>query len=219
MPRLVNHDQRRAEIGDIAVRIILREGLAGVTVRGVAAEGGWSTGSLRHYVRNQHELQAHAIKAATDTLRRRLVPRVQRPRNDDSVIERIATILEEVLPLDAERRDEYALWSAIVDWERQNPPEGGSETWSDQRALYRQCIAAIRGYDTTREPHQARNPHADPEVELWAALLHTFIDGLAAQITSTPHEVSADAAARLLRSMLEAVPRSRPDERDEWRDV
>lgn len=187
--------------------MILREGLAGVTVRGVAAEAGWSTGSLRHYFGNQHELQDYVVQAATDTLRRRVTPRVQQPRAGGSVVERIATIVEEMLPLDAERREEYALWSAIVEWERQHPPEGGSVTWQDQRALYRQCIAVLRGREPTREPSQAILPHPDPQVELWAALLHTFVDGLAAQITNTPGEVSTDVTAGLLRALLQAVPR------------
>ncbi|WP_328425241.1 TetR family transcriptional regulator C-terminal domain-containing protein [Micromonospora sp. NBC_00389] len=206
MPRLVDHDQRRAELGEAAIRVILRDGLAGVTVRGVAVETGWSTGSLRHYFGNQRELQAYVVQATTDALRRRIVPRVQRPRTHGSVIERIATIVEEMLPLDAERREEYALWSAVVEWERQHPPDGGSVTWTDQRALYRQCIAALRGHETTSEPSQAAIPHPDAEVELWAALLHTFVDGLASQIINTPREVSAVAAARLLRSLLQAVP-------------
>ncbi|MEQ4722465.1 TetR family transcriptional regulator C-terminal domain-containing protein [Nonomuraea sp. B19D2] len=89
--------------------------------------------------------------------------------------------------------------------------EGGSVTWSDQRALYRQCIAALRGCEPTREPGQATLPHPDAQVELWAALLHTFVDGLASQIMNTPGEVSADTAARLLRSLLQAVPPARPD--------
>ncbi|WP_171074760.1 TetR/AcrR family transcriptional regulator [Nonomuraea basaltis] len=212
MPRLVDHDQRRAELGEAAIRVILREGLAGVTVRGVAAEAGWSTGSLRHYFRNQHELQAYVVQATTDTLRRRVLPRVQRPRTASSVVEGIATIVEEMLPLDAGRLEEYALWSAVVEWERQHPPEGGSVTWNDQRALYRQCIASLRGFEATREPSQATLAHPDAQVELWAALLHTFVDGLAAQITNTPGEVSADTAAQLLRSLLQAVPRARADQ-------
>ncbi|GAA5040326.1 TetR family transcriptional regulator C-terminal domain-containing protein [Thermocatellispora tengchongensis] len=186
--------------------MILREGLAGVTVRGVAAEAGWSTGSLRHYFRNQHELQAYVVQATTETLRRRVLPRVQRPRTADSVVEGIATIVEEMLPLDAERREEYALWSAIVEWERRHPPAGGSVTWNDQRALYRQCVAVLRGHEPIREPGQATLPHPDDQVELWAALLHTFVDGLASQIVNTPGEMPAGTAARLLRSLLEAVP-------------
>lgn len=191
--------------------MILREGLAGVTVRGVAAEAGWSTGSLRHYFGNQHELQAYVVQATTDTLRRRVLPRVQRPRTQGSVVERIATIVEEMLPLDAERREEYALWSAVVEWERRHPPRGGSVTWNDQRALHRQCVAVLLGHESIREPDQAALPHPDAQVELWAALLHTFVDGLAGQIMNTPGEVSAGTAAGLLRSLLRAVSDARPD--------
>ncbi|MEU8382758.1 TetR/AcrR family transcriptional regulator [Streptosporangium sp. NPDC048865] len=205
MPRLVDHEQRRAELGEAAVRLILRDGLDGVTVRGVAAEAGWSTGSLRHYFGDQRELQTYVVQVATDTLRRRVLPRVQRPRAQGSVVERIAMIVEELLPLDAERREEYALWSAIVEWERRHPPEGGSVTWNDQRALHRQCVAVLRGHESVREPDRATLPHPDAQVELWAALLHTFVDGLAGQIVNTPGEVSADTAARLLRALLRAV--------------
>ncbi|WP_165974483.1 TetR/AcrR family transcriptional regulator [Nonomuraea deserti] len=207
MPRLVDHDRRRAELGEAAIRIILREGLAGVTVRGVAAEAGWSTGSLRHYFSNQHALQAYVVQATADTLRRRVLPRAQRPRTGGSVVEQVATIVEEMLPLDDERREEYALWSAIVEWERLHPQEEGSVSWNDQRALHRQCIAALRGHEPVRDPGQATAPHPDAEVELWAALLHTFVDGLAAQLMNTPSQVSAGTAGHLLRSLLRAVPR------------
>lgn len=138
--------------------------------------------------------------AASRRSRTPTFPTIQR------TVDRIATIVEELLPLDAERREEYALWSAIVAWERQHPPEGGSVTWNDQRALYRQCVAVLRGHESTQEPSQATLPHPDVEVELWAALLHTFVDGLAAQLVNTPGEVSAGTAARLLRSLLRAVP-------------
>ncbi|MGP3932020.1 TetR/AcrR family transcriptional regulator [Nonomuraea sp. KM88] len=210
MPRLVDHDQRRAELGEAAIRIILRDGLAGVTVRGVAAEAGWSTGSLRHYFNNQHELQAYVVQATTDALRRRVLPRVQRPRTEGPVVEQVATIVEEMLPLDDERREEYALWSAVVEWERHHPQEGGSVTWNDQRALHRQCIAALRGHEPVRDPGQATAAHPDAEVELWAALLHTFVDGLASQIVHTPGQVPAGTARHLLRSLLRAVPRPDP---------
>ncbi|MCK2216996.1 hypothetical protein MF672_024845 [Actinomadura sp. ATCC 31491] len=120
-----------------------------MTVRGVAAEAGWSTGSLRHYFGNQHELQSYVVQATADALRARVLPRVRRPRTEGTAVEQIASIVEEMLPLDAERREEYALW---------------------------------------------------------AALLHTFVDGLAAQLVNTPGEVPGGTAGRLLRSLLEAVP-------------
>ncbi|KUI21032.1 hypothetical protein AU192_11285 [Mycobacterium lehmannii] len=202
MPRLVDHDQRRAEIASAALRVVLREGLDGVTVRGIAAEAGWSTGSLRHYFANQHDLQAYVMQTATDTLRTRVLPRVQRLRTSGSVVERVASIVEELLPLDTERREEYALWDAVTEWERRHPPAGGSRTWQDQRALYRQCIAALRDQETTSDPELATVPHADNEIEEWSALLHTFVDGLASQLTNTPGEVTPASARNLLLSLL-----------------
>lgn len=202
MPRLVDHDERRADLAAAAIRIMLREGLDGVTVRGVAAEAGFSTGSLRHYFANQRELQEYVAQAATDLLRDAVLPRVQRPRTADSLVEGVAQVLEELLPLDAQRRDEYALWVAIAEWERRHPPDGGSRTWADQRALYRGCVAPLRG-----QPAEASyTPAPDPGVELWAAVIHTFIDGLAAQLVHTPGELPAETARRLLRALLGVIP-------------
>jgi AcrR family transcriptional regulator len=171
----------------------------------VAAEAGYSTDSLRHYFANQRDLQEHVIGAVTDELPERVLPRAQRPRLSGSVVERIASILEEMLPLDDERREEYMLWAAVAEWERQNPPADGSRTWRDQRALHRQCIAALRGLETINDPALAALPHPDREVEVWAALTHTFVDGLASQLVNTPGEVSVDAARALLRALLAKV--------------
>lgn len=207
MPRIVDHDQRRAELAEAAVRVILREGLDGVTVRGVAAEAGFSTGALRHYFANQKALQEYVITTVTHRLRDQAMPRIQRPRSGEPPAEVVALMIEELLPLDAQRREEYALWIAIAEWERRHVPPGESRTWSDQRSLYRQCIAALRGQPAAADPAAAARPHPDAEVEVWAALLHTFADGLASQLVNTPGEVSPDSARRLLRSLLAAVPR------------
>ena len=51
-----DHDKRRREIADVAVRLIAREGLEAVTVRRIAAEVGYSTTVVTHYFKNKHEL-------------------------------------------------------------------------------------------------------------------------------------------------------------------
>lgn len=187
-----------------AIRVMQRHGLDGVTVRGVAAEAGWSTGSLRHYFASQRELQEHVVAAATDLLRDRVLPRVSRPRPGLSVIEVVAQVLEELLPLDERRRGEYTVWVAIVEWERRHPPVCGSRTWADQRALYRECVARLRGHAVSSD--QVVPLVVDPEVDVWAPLLHTFVDGLASQLVNTPGEMPPDRARSLLRSLLSAVP-------------
>lgn len=52
----------------------------------------------------------------------------------------------------------------------------------------------------------AARPHPDGEVETWAALTRTFVDGLASQLVNTPGEVGADSARELLRILLAQVP-------------
>lgn len=204
VPKLVDHDQRRAELSAAAIRVMQRDGLDGVTVRGVAAEAGWSTGSLRHYFADQRELQERVVAVATDRLRDLVLPRVRRPRPGLPVIELVAQVVEELLPLDDQRREEYAVWVAIVEWERRHLPAGGSRTWADQRALHWRCVARLRGHAGSDD--QGVAPVVDPELEVWAALLHTFVDGLASQLVNTPGEMPAHRARSLLRALLSAVP-------------
>ena len=48
MPRIVDHEERRAEVAAAVWRIVSRDGLEAATVRRVAAETGMSTLSLIH---------------------------------------------------------------------------------------------------------------------------------------------------------------------------
>ena len=44
MPKIVDHDQRRRELVDASLRIIVRQGLAGATMRDIATEAGFANG-------------------------------------------------------------------------------------------------------------------------------------------------------------------------------
>ncbi|WP_210769230.1 hypothetical protein [Occultella kanbiaonis] len=68
----------------------------------------------------------------------------------------------------------------------------------------------MRGQPTTSRIEDAGLPHPDPEVEEWAGVLHTFVDGLASQLVNTPGAVGPETAKDLLRSLLHAVPPARP---------
>jgi AcrR family transcriptional regulator len=208
MPKIVDHEQRRLELADAALRVVLRDGIAAATVRAVAAEAGWSSGSLRYYFATQGELRGFMADATQRRLRQRVQARIERPRTHGSIVERAASIVEELLPLDEERREEYALWLALAEWERAQPGAGDATNWAEQRGLHRLVVAALAGYEAARdEGERIEEPHRDARVEAWAEFLHVFTDGLAAQMMATPANMPPAAARSALRSFLATIPR------------
>src|ERR671917_185192 len=98
MPKQVDHARRREELAAALWRLVMREGIEAASVRGVAAEAGWSTGSLRHYLRTHEELLAFAMELVIERVGRRIAALgwgADAPG-----------LLHEVLPLDDERRAE-----------------------------------------------------------------------------------------------------------------
>ena len=72
MPRVVDHEARRAEVAAVAADLIAQRGLDGVSVRDVAAAGGYSTTVVTHYFASKRELLLHAYRSAGTATEERL---------------------------------------------------------------------------------------------------------------------------------------------------
>ena len=167
MPKKVDHEKRRQELAEAVWRVILRDGVEGVSVREVAREAGWSTGSLRHYYGTKEELLASSARLLEELVIRRLRQRPEglTPR------EAVRAVLCEVLPLDGESRMVGRVWFAYL-----------------SRSLVDARIAEEHGmvFDGARElcarvTHEMSEigqlaPGLDPDVE--ASRLHALVDGL-----------------------------------------
>jgi AcrR family transcriptional regulator len=105
MPKIVDHDERRRELAGAVWRVICARGPEGVTIRDVAAEAGWSSGALRHYLPTREDLLVFAFRLAGERASERIRAAGDAPA---------ATILEEAMPLDEERRQEALIWFAFV---------------------------------------------------------------------------------------------------------
>ncbi|MGZ4199415.1 MAG: TetR/AcrR family transcriptional regulator [Thermoleophilia bacterium] len=66
MPKVVDHEVRRAEIAEALWRVVAGEGIEAATIRAVAAEAGWSRGIVEHYFDSKDALVLYACQLALD---------------------------------------------------------------------------------------------------------------------------------------------------------
>ncbi|WP_083760090.1 TetR/AcrR family transcriptional regulator [Rubrobacter xylanophilus] len=168
MPRVVDHEERRRELAEAAWRVILREGVEGVSVRNVAAEAGWSVGALRHYFGTKEELLAGAARLVVE----RVTGRFERGRYEGPPREAVRRMLCEVLPLDDERRVEARVWLAFAAHSLVDPrvAEEHELVFDGMRELCRLIVRRLS------EDGLLVSGAGDEEE---AARLHALVDGLA----------------------------------------
>ncbi len=101
MPKVVDHEIRRAELADAALDIAAEQGIKAVTTRAVAERSGWSTGVLNHYFRSHRDLLLGALRRAAEVQGRMF----KELRLDERVdpLSRLRLLVETILPLDDRR--------------------------------------------------------------------------------------------------------------------
>ncbi|HIF97698.1 MAG TPA: TetR family transcriptional regulator [Myxococcales bacterium] len=108
MPKIVDHEERRKNFANAAMRVASKLGMDALTVRSVAKEAGCSTGALAHYYKTKDDLLIAIQRAAGDKSTARIA-RCFEQYEGRALLE--AVVLT-VLPLDEERRGEWRLWLA-----------------------------------------------------------------------------------------------------------
>jgi TetR/AcrR family transcriptional regulator, transcriptional repressor of bet genes len=176
MPKIVDHEKRREELAGAVWRLASRDGLDAVTIRGVAAEAGWSTGALHHYFSDKEELLLFAFQTVADRVGRR----VASAREESSEpLELARALLAIGLPLDEERRDETRVWFAFLGLALTRPPLARAQRLAYQ--AWRRIVA-----DALRDAREQGEIGADVDVEREAAALVAIVDGLAVQASFDP---------------------------------
>ena len=109
MPKLVDHDARRDEIGWAVASLIEDQGVHAVTVRAVAEAAGYHPSTLRHYFPISDQMLTHALTVVRERQKQRLAT-IAWPSG------KLAAVREawlQALPLDADRRTEAHVWLAV----------------------------------------------------------------------------------------------------------
>jgi AcrR family transcriptional regulator len=184
MPKVVDHEERRAEVVAAVWRIVSRDGLEAATVRRVAAETGMSTSVVSHYFSGKDDLLRLAFRIVVERGRDRAIAQSEQGG-------RARALLVTALPLDAERRAEARVWFSILGLALTRP-----ELAAEQRRAYdawRAEVAAALRAEGLREG-------LDAEAE--AAGLVALVDGLTVQATFAPRKMTAARQLALVAERL-----------------
>ncbi|MFI7616580.1 TetR/AcrR family transcriptional regulator [Nonomuraea terrae] len=205
MPKIVDHERRREELARVVWEVVSREGIEGATVRKVAEAAGVSVGGLRHYFDSQRGLLVFAAHAVGRSVGRRVAALVEAELPGE---ERARRLLEELLPLDDERRVEVEVWLACL--VRSQVDESLAElrgaAWTAERHICRAAVASRLGLPL---PERLGEELPEAELERRAARLHVFMDGLTLQTATYPERFTPDAVRAAVRDGLETLAGSR----------
>lgn len=110
MPKIIDADDRREFVADAVFRVILERGLAQASLRNVAQAAQLALGSVRHYFDDQAELMEFACRVNSERIHVRALDKLEvlegqaLPLTAAEAVDLCAAVLEELLPLDEERR-------------------------------------------------------------------------------------------------------------------
>lgn len=120
MPKQVDHDQKRIEIVDAALRLVVRDGLDAATVRNIAAEAGTSVRPVQYYFADKKALLAAAHARVTQRLGAQVTAKVAALGPNASPREVVDAVVDAFMPTDKISREGmiayYAFYAAeLVD--------------------------------------------------------------------------------------------------------
>jgi AcrR family transcriptional regulator len=197
VPKIVDHAARREEIAEALWRVVRRDGIRAASVRTIAAEAGWSAGAVRYYFPDQDGLLSFAM----DLVSRRVADRIAAIDRAGSVPSIVLRFLDEVLPLDAERRAEFDIWLAFMAQARAESGAGTLRSHVDAvhgqlRELCASLVKALAdvgllkaGLDQSRETE----------------LLHAVLDGLALHAAIQPEHTTPERVRELMRRHVDGI--------------
>lgn len=170
MPKAVDVDERRAELALAAARVIARDGISAATMREVAAEAGWTTGTLTHYFPDKRGLLRFTLEASLEQRRGRRPERDQLPPR-----QALRAALVDALPIAEDARLHWIVTLAFC-----AQAAGDPELAAIQRDAYRMFRDDIG--ERVAAAGRARGPAAVRQAERLIAVL----DGVALQALFDP---------------------------------
>ncbi|WP_327188349.1 TetR/AcrR family transcriptional regulator [Streptomyces xinghaiensis] len=142
MPKLVDHERRRAELLAATWRVVRARGVEGTTTRAIADEAGCSLSVLAHFLGGKDDI----LVAAQTAVYQRIVTRAFGLGGDLSGLAALRAALDAVLPLDEERTADAHVNVAFAGAALSSPRLAAARRDSHReiRELLRVCLREAR---------------------------------------------------------------------------
>ncbi|MEU5692812.1 TetR/AcrR family transcriptional regulator [Actinosynnema sp. NPDC020468] len=176
MPKVIDHDQRRREIVEVAKKLIAEGGFEAATMRSIVAAAGFANGALKYYFASKDGI----IAATFDSVLQETAERMSMLDPDASPMEALQGFVEAAMPLDAHRITSARV--LLVLWEH-------SVTNPDLARQYRDLLTTWRA-ELTRRIAAAWGAGEPPEAPAVGALADEIISvAIGANVASLMHPV------------------------------
>ncbi|MEU5863108.1 TetR/AcrR family transcriptional regulator [Nonomuraea sp. NPDC047529] len=194
MPKIVDHDERRAEVLSAARRVIVRDGIDAATTRAIAKEAGYSNGVLAHYFADKDEILLSALRQSHQRIRARLTRKVEGVTG----LAALRELLLDNLPLDADRTQESRL--EVSFWSRSLASERLAEVQTAEADELRAAVRELLG-----QARAAGELRADGSLDDLAEHLLALVDGLSLHLLLYPGRLTRVDLERLMLRALDRL--------------
>jgi AcrR family transcriptional regulator len=198
MARQADHNERREVFALAALRVIMRAGVEGLTVREVAKEAGFTTGALTHYFTSKDQVLIEASEVSARLVR----PRMERASRDRSALAALRRVVGESLPINPTARGYWRVWVGF--WERASYNEDVKRVMRKRYEEWRGRLSVI-----IRRAQDEGDAPVDFDADLAAQELVALIDGMAVQVLLGSGKISVARQWQIIDSWIEVMAQGR----------
>jgi AcrR family transcriptional regulator len=197
MPRIVDHDESRAEFAEAVWRAVIDLGIENATIRTVADTAGWSVGRLSHYFASKDDLLEYAMAYIGSEMQQRFDARLAGLRG----LAALRALLGEVTPTTKRRREEWIFWIAF--WGRATRHPKLAAAQRRRHSGFRRAL--VRCLETARADGEL---DARLDLEREAAAIAALAWGIGVLATFEPHALGRAAIDRELDARVAQLRRA-----------
>ncbi len=194
MPKIVNHEEKRKLIAEVAWKIIRKEGFEKASIRRVAVEAGMSTGALRHYFSTQDEMLLFIMNYYLEEGKKRSLKKDW----SENPLLAVEEVLLELVPIDEEKKIETSVWwiFALRSLTSETLTEKKDEMTNGTYELANSMIEILISHGIISD---------SINVELEKYRLSALIEGLSIQALLRPDVYFPDKLTEVIRYHLETL--------------